>query len=236
MALRCKADKLVYTNLTWFLATNVSKSEQDAPIQPCHSMTLQPITQSQAALPSQQGTNITLELMLPNASFQDEGLYACQVVNIKTGVKTCLLRRLTLRGPCLTARLQTCRVLQKSNISFCMTSDLMAARIRNNFTDQKVNVSATITLHCDAFGTPNPTVVWTKNNNTVVEGSGGLCSDLFLLLRFTNLFHKSSVAFRCDFEPEQPDDSACETTGQRPVHLHRLQRPRLLHLTGRPDC
>ncbi|XP_024114848.1 vascular endothelial growth factor receptor 2 isoform X1 [Oryzias melastigma] len=147
VALRCKADKLVYTNLTWFLATNVSKSEQDAPIQPCHSMTLQPITQSQAALPSQQGTNITLELMLPNASFQDEGLYACQVVNIKTGVKTCLLRRLTLR-------------------------DLMAARIRNNFTDQKVNVSATITLHCDAFGTPNPTVVWTKNNNTVVEGSG----------------------------------------------------------------
>uniref|UniRef100_A0A3P9HNY4 receptor protein-tyrosine kinase n=1 Tax=Oryzias latipes TaxID=8090 RepID=A0A3P9HNY4_ORYLA len=147
VALRCKADKLIYTNLTWFLAANVSKSERDAPIQPCHSMTLQPVPVSQAVLPTQQGTNITLELMLPNASFQDEGLYACQVVNIKTGVKTCLLRRLSLR-------------------------DLMAARIRNNFTDQKVNVSATITLHCDAFGIPNPTVVWTKNNNTVVEGSG----------------------------------------------------------------
>lgn len=112
VALRCKADKLIYTNLTWFLAANVSKSERDAPIQPCHSMTLQPVPVSQAVLPTQQGTNITLELMLPNASFQDEGLYACQVVNIKTGVKTCLLLRLSLRGSCFTHLLQTCRVLR----------------------------------------------------------------------------------------------------------------------------
>lgn len=52
---------------------------------------------------------------------------------------------------------------------------LEAARILNNLTDQKVNVSATITLLCDAAGTPNTTVVWTKNNHTVVEGSGEAC-------------------------------------------------------------
>lgn len=56
-----------------------------------------------------------------------------------------------------------------------MILGLEAARILNNLTDQKVNVSATITLHCDAAGTPNPTVVWTKNNHTVVEGSGKAC-------------------------------------------------------------
>lgn len=60
-----------------------------------------------------------------------------------------------------------------------LISDLESARILNNFTDQKVNVSATITLHCEAAGTPNPTVMWTKNNQTVVEGSGDLMDSFF---------------------------------------------------------
>lgn len=57
-------------------------------------------------------------------------------------------------------------------LSHIFILDLEAARIRNNFTDQKVNVSATITFHCDTVGTPNPKVVWTKNNHTVEIGSG----------------------------------------------------------------
>uniref|UniRef100_A0AAQ5Z4Q1 receptor protein-tyrosine kinase n=1 Tax=Amphiprion ocellaris TaxID=80972 RepID=A0AAQ5Z4Q1_AMPOC len=142
VVLRCKADRLIYGNLAWFRVTNVSESEQVASVQPCRSLTLQRRPMPQAVMSTLQGTNVTLELSLPNASRQDEGLYACQVVNIKTKEKTCL-----------------------KNI-------LMAARIQNNFTDQKVNVSATITLLCEAAGTPNPTVVWTKNNHTVVEGSG----------------------------------------------------------------
>lgn len=51
---------------------------------------------------------------------------------------------------------------------------LEAARILNNLTDQKVNVSATVTLDCYAAGRPTPLVLWTKNNRTVVEGSGEL--------------------------------------------------------------
>uniref|UniRef100_A0AAQ5YFY5 receptor protein-tyrosine kinase n=1 Tax=Amphiprion ocellaris TaxID=80972 RepID=A0AAQ5YFY5_AMPOC len=147
VVLRCKADRLIYGNLAWFRVTNVSESEQVASVQPCRSLTLQRRPMPQAVMSTLQGTNVTLELSLPNASRQDEGLYACQVVNIKTKEKTCLLRRVSLK-------------------------DLEAARIQNNFTDQKVNVSATITLLCEAAGTPNPTVVWTKNNHTVVEGSG----------------------------------------------------------------
>lgn len=145
--LRCKADRLIYGNLTWFRVTNVSKSEQVASVQPCRTLTLRPSPLSHTTLTTQQGTNVTLELSLRNASHQDEGLYACQVVNIITGEKTCLLHSVSLR-------------------------DLEAPRILNNFTDQKVMVSASITLHCLAAGTPNPTVVWTKNNHTVVESSG----------------------------------------------------------------
>ncbi|XP_005478940.1 vascular endothelial growth factor receptor 2 isoform X2 [Oreochromis niloticus] len=145
--LRCKADSLIYGNLTWFRVTNVSKSEQGTLAQPCRSLTLQPTPLSHAVLTPQPVTNVTLELSLRNASHQDEGLYACQVVNIITGEKTCLLHSVSLR-------------------------DLEAPRILNNFTDQKVRVSSTVTLHCMAAGTPNPTVAWTKNNHTVVESSG----------------------------------------------------------------
>ncbi|KAM4574533.1 vascular endothelial growth factor receptor 2 [Fundulus diaphanus] len=144
VVLRCKADHLLYDKLAWFRVTNVSQSGQAESTLPCRSLTLRPLPQ---AVLSNLQSNITLELKLPNASRQDEGLYACQVKNIKTAKSTCILRRLSLR-------------------------DLEAARIRNNFTDQKVNVSATITLHCDAVGTPTPTVEWTKNNQTVEKGSG----------------------------------------------------------------
>lgn len=98
MVLRCKADRLIYGNLTWFRVTNISESEQIASVQPCRSLELQRRPLSHAVLSSLQGTNVTLELPLPNASRRDEGLYACQVENIKTQERTCLLRRLSLKG------------------------------------------------------------------------------------------------------------------------------------------
>ncbi|XP_047443321.1 vascular endothelial growth factor receptor 2 [Mugil cephalus] len=151
VVLRCKADRHIYRNLAWFRVANTSRSEPFASVEPCRNLTLLRRPLSPTVSSTQQGTNVTLELSLPRASRQDEGFYACQVENIKTGERTCLLRRLSLK-------------------------DLEAARILNNFTDQKVNVSATITLHCEAAGTPDPTVVWTKNNQTVVEGSGVILS------------------------------------------------------------
>lgn len=35
-----------------------------------------------------------------------------------------------------------------------------------------------MTLHCEVDGRPSPTVLWTKNNQTVVEGSGSARSAL----------------------------------------------------------
>uniref|UniRef100_A0A3B5RFK6 receptor protein-tyrosine kinase n=1 Tax=Xiphophorus maculatus TaxID=8083 RepID=A0A3B5RFK6_XIPMA len=155
VVLRCKADNLLYDQLAWFRVTNLSPSELAESTRPCRSLTLQPLPQ--AVLSNLQG-NITLDLMLPNASRQDEGLYACQVKNIKSAKSTCILRQLFLK-------------------------DLEAARIRNNFTDQKVNVSVTIVLRCDAVGTPNPTVVWTKNNHTVEKGSGVILQQNNLMIQ-----------------------------------------------------
>ncbi|XP_070688229.1 vascular endothelial growth factor receptor 2 isoform X2 [Pempheris klunzingeri] len=172
VVLRCKADRLIYGNLAWFRVANISESEQIASVQPCRSLTLQRRPLTHAVMSRLQGTNVTLELTLPNASRRDEGLYACQVESIKTQERTCLLRRLSLKG-------------------------LEAARILNNFTDQKVNVSATISLHCDAAGMPNPTVEWTKNNHTVVEGSGVILSQNNHILTIQRVKKEDSGLYTC---------------------------------------
>ncbi|KAA8589807.1 hypothetical protein FQN60_013172 [Etheostoma spectabile] len=174
VVLRCKADRLIYGNLAWFRVTNISESDHFAPVQPCRSLALSRVEQS-----SLQGTNVALELSLANASRQDEGLYACQVENIKTQERTCLLRRLSLKS-------------------------LEAARILNNLTNQKVNVSATISLLCDAAGTPKPTVVWTKNNHTVVEGSGVILSQHNHILTIQRVKKEDSGLYTC---------SACNSRG-----------------------
>uniref|UniRef100_H3BW97 receptor protein-tyrosine kinase n=1 Tax=Tetraodon nigroviridis TaxID=99883 RepID=H3BW97_TETNG len=151
VVLRCKADRLLYGSLAWFRVANVSKAEQVSSVQPCRSLALQETPQSKNVRSNLEGTNVTLELLMPNATRRDEGLYACQVKNINTQEGTCLLRRLSLKS-------------------------LEAAQILNNLTDQRVNLSAIVTLHCDAAGRPSPTVLWTKNNQTVVEGSGVILS------------------------------------------------------------
>ncbi|XP_019937018.2 vascular endothelial growth factor receptor 2 isoform X2 [Paralichthys olivaceus] len=170
VVLRCKADRLIYGNLAWFRVTNISV--QVPSVKPCRFLRLQQRPLLQAVQSSEQGINVTLELLLPNASRQDEGLYACQVENIKTKEKTCLLRRLTLRA-------------------------LEAARVLNNLTDQKVNISATITLLCDAAGIPNPLVVWTKNNHTVVEGSGVILSQNNHVLTIQRAKKEDSGLYSC---------------------------------------
>lgn len=98
VVLRCKADRFIYGNLTWFRVTNVSEREQTASAQPCRSLALQRMPLSHGGPTNLEGTYVTLELPLHNVSRQDEGLYACQVENIKTRESTCLLRRLSLKS------------------------------------------------------------------------------------------------------------------------------------------
>lgn len=98
VVLRCKADILLYDSLAWFRVANVSGAEQVSSVQPCRSLVLQETPLSQSLQSNLEGTNVTLELPMPNASHKDEGLYACQVKNIKTQERTCLLRRLSLKS------------------------------------------------------------------------------------------------------------------------------------------
>lgn len=98
VVMRCKADSHLYSLLAWYRMANVSESEQAVSVQPCRSLTLQRKPLSRGVRSGSQGNDATLELLLPSASRQDEGLYACQVENVKTQERTCLLRRLSLQS------------------------------------------------------------------------------------------------------------------------------------------
>ncbi|CAL8306994.1 unnamed protein product [Lota lota] len=172
VVLRCKADRLLYRNLAWFRVSGTFDSERNPSVQPCRSLTLAQGPLSRAALSGLQGAKLSLELPLAIASRQDEGMYACQVENIKTREKICLLRGLTLRA-------------------------LEPARILNNMTDQKVNMSSTMVFTCDATGTPDPSVVWTKNNHTVLEGSGVILSDRNQRLTIQRVKEEDSGLYTC---------------------------------------
>lgn len=110
-----------------------------------------------------------------------------------------------------------------------LISGLEPAQILNNLTDQRVNLSAIVALHCDVAGRPSPTVLWTKNNQTVVEGSGLPALHCRWFMSAGAATNPVCSAHRRHPEPEQPDsdDSAGEEGGQRPLYLHRLQPPRL---------
>lgn len=66
-----------------------------------------------------------------------------------------------------------------SQISLYLSAALEMSRIVTNLTAQRVNVSDSTTLVCEVSGTPTPTVVWTKDNQTVTEGSGKLNKTIY---------------------------------------------------------
>lgn len=108
VALRCTADRLLYSNLTWYRVQSKNMSSTTpvleaqslpAATQPCSSLP-QPLVPLQQAAPlREQGGNITLELVLTNTSREDEGLYVCRVESLTNRLLgTCLLRYLSVRG------------------------------------------------------------------------------------------------------------------------------------------
>lgn len=96
VVMRCVADRLLYSNLQWYRVTNVTKP--DAPQEACDNLTLSPLHQPYITISGMQGSNVTLDLPIPNATLMDQGMYACQVEIVGTNERTCLLHNLRLRG------------------------------------------------------------------------------------------------------------------------------------------
>uniref|UniRef100_A0A673W9R2 receptor protein-tyrosine kinase n=1 Tax=Salmo trutta TaxID=8032 RepID=A0A673W9R2_SALTR len=177
VVLRCKADRLIYGNLAWFRVENEFDPEQVPAVQSCRGLSLSQQPLSQAVLSGLQGTNVTLELPLTNVSRGDQGVYACQVENIKTGERTCLLRHLTLRG----TNLYLDHIYQPSLQSLGPLSQVF----------NQGPLMGTVT------GTPTPTVMWTKHNQTVVDGSGVILSRLNQTLTIQRVKKEDGGLYTC---------------------------------------
>lgn len=98
VVMRCVADRLLYSNLRWYRVTNVANPDALPAAIPCDTLTLSPFHQPNVTISGLQGTNATLDLPIPNATLMDQGLYACQVENVHTSERTCLLHNLKLKG------------------------------------------------------------------------------------------------------------------------------------------
>ncbi|KAJ8336359.1 hypothetical protein SKAU_G00375790 [Synaphobranchus kaupii] len=197
VVLKCKADKLIYTNLRWYRLGGAERPRGAGlflPVQPCRGLALPPKPLPQAVLTGLQGTNVTLDLPLSNLSRQDQGLYACQVENIKTRESTCLLHHLALRA-------------------------LQPSRILANLTDQRVNVSDTTTLVCDVTGTPTPTILWAKNNKTLLEGSGVVLSRENRTLTIQRVKKEDSGLYTC----RACNNLGCQVTSAE-VHVEGAEK------------
>uniref|UniRef100_A0A8C1XAM3 receptor protein-tyrosine kinase n=1 Tax=Cyprinus carpio TaxID=7962 RepID=A0A8C1XAM3_CYPCA len=182
VVMRCVADRLLYSNLRWYRVTNIANPDASPAAVPCDTLTLSPLHQTSVTISGLQGTNATLDLPIPNATLMDQGLYACQVENVGTSERTCLLHNLRLRA-------------------------LEMSRIVTNLTDQRVNVSESTTLVCEVSGTPTPTVVWTKDNQTVMEGSGVILKRSNRVLTIQRVKKEDSGLYICTACNQQGCDS-----------------------------
>uniref|UniRef100_A0A673M5W0 receptor protein-tyrosine kinase n=1 Tax=Sinocyclocheilus rhinocerous TaxID=307959 RepID=A0A673M5W0_9TELE len=182
VVMRCVADRLLYSNMRWYRVTSAANPDASPAAVPCDTVTLSPLHQTNVTISGLQGTNATLDLPIPNATLMDQGLYACQVENVGTSERTCLLHNLRLRA-------------------------LEMSRIVTNLTAQRVNVSDSTTLVCEVSGTPTPTVVWTKDNQTVTEGSGVILKQSNRVLTIQRVKKEDSGLYMCTACNQQGCDS-----------------------------
>ncbi|KAI5090429.1 vascular endothelial growth factor receptor 2 precursor [Silurus meridionalis] len=170
--LRCVVDRMLYSSLSWYRVLNVSNPAELPTTVPCGSLSLAPLPKANATIAGQKGANVTLDLSFPRVSWQEEGLYACRMENTDSSESTCLLHNLRLRA-------------------------LEAPKILNNLSDQRVNVSNSTMLVCDVRGTPTPIITWTKDNQTVIKGSGVLLTQSNSILTIQRVKKEDSGLYIC---------------------------------------
>uniref|UniRef100_A0A673MBU5 receptor protein-tyrosine kinase n=1 Tax=Sinocyclocheilus rhinocerous TaxID=307959 RepID=A0A673MBU5_9TELE len=103
--------------------------------------------------------------------------------------------------------LYACQLECSSQISLYLSAALEMSRIVTNLTAQRVNVSDSTTLVCEVSGTPTPTVVWTKDNQTVTEGSGVILKQSNRVLTIQRVKKEDSGLYMCTACNQQGCDS-----------------------------
>ncbi|KAM9311305.1 vascular endothelial growth factor receptor 3 [Gastrophryne carolinensis] len=149
LSLSCNADSYTYKNMQWYRLNlhTLHDAEGNPLVLECKNVH-QYAAPMKGELQTLPGSNFdSLVLNIPNISLEDEGDYVCEVQNRLTQEKHC----------------------QKRYISVLAQE---APQMKFDLTDKMVNVSDSMVMQCEADGTPNPSILWYKDNKLVEEVSG----------------------------------------------------------------
>uniref|UniRef100_F6W9X1 receptor protein-tyrosine kinase n=1 Tax=Xenopus tropicalis TaxID=8364 RepID=F6W9X1_XENTR len=152
ITLICTADKFTYGNVMWFKLSpsTVEKHHMGWPIPVCKNLV--GLVRMHATTTNTNGDNVTSALVLHNISMREQGNYVCVAQDKKTQKKYCLIRHIRI---------------QAQKVPF----------IYQDLKNQTRNVSETVVVKCQASGTPDPQIIWFKDDDSLVEDSGIILKD-----------------------------------------------------------
>ncbi|XP_053574623.1 vascular endothelial growth factor receptor 3 [Bombina bombina] len=174
VSLSCHADNYTYENLQWYRLNllTLHDAEGNPLVLDCKNVH-QYAARMQGELQYQPGSNnAALVLNIPNISLEEEGDYVCEVQNRKTREKHC----------------------HKKYISVLAQE---APHLLHDLTDKMVNVSDSMVMHCQADGTPIPSILWYKNNKLVEEVSGIVLGEMNQTLSIQRVREEDAGMYLC---------------------------------------
>ncbi|KAM4807663.1 vascular endothelial growth factor receptor 2 [Rhinophrynus dorsalis] len=151
VTLRCSADRFTYENLMWYKLSpsTVENHRMGWPMPMCKN--LDALVKMNTTSIDINGENVTLVLTLLNISMHQQGNYVCVAQDKKTQKRYCLVKHVTIQE-------QKRPMIQQPK-------------------NQTTNISETVEVRCQATGTPEPQILWFKNNDTLVGDSGIILKD-----------------------------------------------------------
>ncbi|MGH0139142.1 UNVERIFIED_CONTAM: hypothetical protein FKN15_068863 [Acipenser sinensis] len=149
VSLRCSADNYTYEHLQWYrLDPRTLRDDSGSPlVLDCKSVHLYADPLDGELSFEAASNNWVLELTIPHILLHEEGDYVCEVQNRRSGEKHCHRKYITVQAQ-------------------------EAPRLRQNLTNQTVNVSESMLMKCEVEGTPSPQISWFKDEKPLYKMSG----------------------------------------------------------------
>ncbi|KAM9330391.1 vascular endothelial growth factor receptor 2 [Gastrophryne carolinensis] len=184
VTLRCMADRNIYMNPVWYKLHSAVSSSRLRSI--CDYMDNMALTKVHSNTVDNNGVNITSELNLQNLTLRDQGIYLCVAQDKKTHRRDCSTTQLTI---------------------FALKVPVIHHELKN----QTTNVSETVEVHCLATGTPDPKILWFKNNQPLIGDSGVILKDHNRTLTIQRVRKQDEGVYSCE---------ACNGLGCAKKHMY----------------
>lgn len=175
VSLRCSADNYTYEHLQWYrLDPRTLQDDNGSPlVLDCKSVHLYADPLDGELSFEAASNNWVLELTIPHILLHEEGDYVCEVQNRRSGEKHCHRKYITVQAQ-------------------------EAPRLRQNLTNQTVNVSESMLMKCEVEGTPSPQISWFKDEKPLYKMSGIVLQDSNQTLSIQRVREEDAGLYTCN--------------------------------------